>query len=131
MDSIIDAHGHLGDILHPGGGRLIDETGVTKEPVLDLADGAEKRLHRSPAWAARISFRLIGRWITRGQSGRSAESGAAARTPRRFSRAPGSALRRARNWRTPSWLVPPRVVRIHQPPGGTLRRPLPVQSASG
>jgi predicted TIM-barrel fold metal-dependent hydrolase len=73
VDSIIDAHGHLGDILHPGGGRLIDETGVTKEPVLDLADRAEKRLHQAPRGiAARIGIRLLQRWITRGQQARNA-----------------------------------------------------------
>jgi predicted TIM-barrel fold metal-dependent hydrolase len=72
VDSIIDAHGHLGDILHPGGGRLIDETGVSKEPVLDLLDFAEKRLHRGPLGTSRIGYRLLGRWITRGQRARNA-----------------------------------------------------------
>ena len=72
MYSIIDAHGHLGDILYPGGGHLIDEMGVTKEPVLDLLDHAEKRLHRDPLGAARIGYRLFGRWITRGERARNA-----------------------------------------------------------
>lgn len=72
MDSIIDVHGHLGDILYPGGGGLIDETGVTKEPVLDLLDHAEKRLHRDPLGTARIAYRLLGRWITRGERARNA-----------------------------------------------------------
>ena len=72
MDSIIDAHGHLGDILYPGGGRLIDETGVTKEPVLDLLDRAEERLHRDPLGTGRFIYRLFGRWITRGERARNA-----------------------------------------------------------
>ena len=72
MDSIIDAHGHLGDILYPGGGRLIDEKGVSKEPVLDLLDHAEKRLHRDPLGTGRFSYRLFGRWITRGERARNA-----------------------------------------------------------
>jgi len=72
VDSIIDAHGHLGDILHPGGGRLIDETGGTKEAALDFGDGAEKRLHRAPRATARIGYRLFGHWITRGQQARNA-----------------------------------------------------------
>jgi predicted TIM-barrel fold metal-dependent hydrolase len=72
VDSIIDAHGHLGDILYPGGGRLIDETGVSKEPVLDLLDYAEKNLHRDPLGTGRFSYRLFGRGITRAERARNA-----------------------------------------------------------
>jgi predicted TIM-barrel fold metal-dependent hydrolase len=72
VDSIIDAHGHLGDILYPGGGRLIDETGVTKQPGFDPLDQAEKRLHRDPLGTARLSYRLLGRWVTRGERARNA-----------------------------------------------------------
>jgi hypothetical protein len=35
VDQIIDAHGHLGDILEPGGGALIEKIGVVKERVHD------------------------------------------------------------------------------------------------
>ena len=31
---IIDAHTHLGNILYPGGGELIEKTGVKKKFVL-------------------------------------------------------------------------------------------------
>ena len=33
MDIIIDTHTHLGDILYPGGGKLIEKKGIKKKPI--------------------------------------------------------------------------------------------------
>jgi hypothetical protein len=72
MEPIIDAHGHLGDILYPNGGELIGRRGVEKEPVFDPASLAERRLHRGPPRLARIAYRLLSRQITRGERARNA-----------------------------------------------------------
>ncbi len=42
---IIDSHGHLGNILYPGGGELIFRKGVKKRFVIDIASLSEWRLH--------------------------------------------------------------------------------------
>jgi predicted TIM-barrel fold metal-dependent hydrolase len=42
---IIDSHGHLGNILYPGGGNLIFKKGVKKKFVLDIATLSEWQLH--------------------------------------------------------------------------------------
>jgi uncharacterized protein len=44
---IIDAHSHLGDILYPGGGKLIYEKGAKKEVALDLISVAESGLYKT------------------------------------------------------------------------------------
>ena len=36
MTEIIDAHAHLGDLLYPNGGELIEKKGVTRENRLDV-----------------------------------------------------------------------------------------------
>ena len=38
MDRIIDVHAHLGDILYPGGGELIEKKGVRKKVIFDTVD---------------------------------------------------------------------------------------------
>jgi len=61
MEPIIDAHGHLGDILEPGGGRLIDAVGVAPRRGFDLVALAEAGLHRDPLRiTARVYHRLTG-----------------------------------------------------------------------
>ena len=40
---IIDSHGHLGNILYPGGGELIFRKGVKKRFVVDIATFSEWR----------------------------------------------------------------------------------------
>ncbi len=72
MEPILDAHGHLGDILYANGGDLIGRAGVEKEDVFDPASRAEERLHRGARWLARISYRLLSRQITRGERARNA-----------------------------------------------------------
>ena len=42
---IIDAHVHLGDILYPGGGRLIRDPGVRKAWLVDPISLSELFLH--------------------------------------------------------------------------------------
>ena len=42
---IIDSHGHLGNILYPGGGELIFKKGVKKRFVFDIATLSEWQLH--------------------------------------------------------------------------------------
>jgi predicted TIM-barrel fold metal-dependent hydrolase len=72
MEPVIDAHGHLGDILYPNGGELIGRLGVEKEDVFDPASLAERRLHRDPLRLGRIAYRLLARQITRGERARNA-----------------------------------------------------------
>jgi hypothetical protein len=42
---IIDIHTHLGDILYPNGGELIDKTGVRKKIFYDIISHSELMLH--------------------------------------------------------------------------------------
>ena len=72
MEPMIDAHGHLGDILYPNGGELIGRLGVEKEDVFDPASLAERRLHRDPLRLGKIAYRLLARQITRGERARNA-----------------------------------------------------------
>ncbi|MCP4006434.1 MAG: amidohydrolase [bacterium] len=72
MEPIIDAHGHLGDILHPNGGALIDKLGVTMEPVFDPTAQSEARLHNYPLPLARLSYRLFPDSVTRAERARNA-----------------------------------------------------------
>ena len=43
---IIDMHTHLGDILYPGGGKLIDRKGVKKRIFFDIISQSERMYHR-------------------------------------------------------------------------------------
>ena len=72
MEPIIDAHGHLGDILYPHGGELIGRLGVEKEEVFDPASLAESRLHRDPLRLGKLVYRLLARQITRAERARNA-----------------------------------------------------------
>jgi predicted TIM-barrel fold metal-dependent hydrolase len=72
VNEIIDAHGHLGDILYPGGGHLIDQRGVTKEAVFDPTAHSEQRLHRDPLRLGKLGYRLFARAITRAERARNA-----------------------------------------------------------
>ncbi|MDW7739067.1 MAG: amidohydrolase family protein [Bacillota bacterium] len=56
---IIDVHTHLGDILYPGGGKLIYEKGAKKKVTLDLISVAEAGLYKTNAvmeWALENLF---------------------------------------------------------------------------
>ncbi len=72
MEKIIDAHGHLGDILYPGGGRLIDQLGVVRQRGFDLVAPAEARLHRDPLGLAGLGYRLFRGAVTRTERARNA-----------------------------------------------------------
>lgn len=72
MDRIIDAHCHLGDILEPGGGALIERHGVVKQPVFDPVDIAERALHAGPVAVGKLLYRLGGRLVTRAERARNA-----------------------------------------------------------
>jgi predicted TIM-barrel fold metal-dependent hydrolase len=45
MEKIIDIHTHLGDILYPNGGELIEKRGVKKKIFIDLITASELMLH--------------------------------------------------------------------------------------
>jgi hypothetical protein len=64
---IIDSHGHLGNILYPGGGELIFRKGVKKRFVIDLATLAERQLYKS---MPDIVFRLLLDQFARGERAR-------------------------------------------------------------
>ncbi len=64
---MIDSHGHLGNILYPGGGDLIFRKGVRKRRVLDLTTLSEWRMH---AGMPDVLLRLCMDQITRGQIAR-------------------------------------------------------------
>jgi predicted TIM-barrel fold metal-dependent hydrolase len=72
VDPIIDAHGHLGDILYPGGGRLIDALGVEKKAVFDPTAVSEAWLHRDPLRLGRLGYGLFAAGITRAERARNA-----------------------------------------------------------
>ena len=72
MHRIIDAHCHLGDILEPGGGGLIERRGVVKQRVFDPVDLAERALHAGPVPLGKLLYRLGGRWVTRAERARNA-----------------------------------------------------------
>jgi predicted TIM-barrel fold metal-dependent hydrolase len=72
VESIIDAHCHLGNILEPGGGALIEQHGVVKQRVLDPVDFAERALHAAPVGLGRLLHRVAGRWVTRAERARNA-----------------------------------------------------------
>lgn len=70
MDSIIDAHSHLGDIFYPNGGQLIGEKGATKRAVFDPISIWERALFWNPLGVGKTVYDLFGRWVTRGEHAR-------------------------------------------------------------
>ena len=64
---IIDCHGHLGNILYPGGGELIFKKDVKKRFGIDLLTLSERWLH---AVATDAVLGLFSTQITRGQRAR-------------------------------------------------------------
>ncbi|MFZ5562805.1 MAG: amidohydrolase family protein [Thermodesulfobacteriota bacterium] len=54
--SIIDAHAHLGDILHLDGGRVIDAGPVQKTPVADIISLSEAMGHRMTWYRDHVVF---------------------------------------------------------------------------
>ena len=69
MEPVIDVHTHLGDILYPGGGALIEKTGVMKAMIFDPITISEALLHRDFGGGDGL-YRLMGRWVTRAERAR-------------------------------------------------------------
>lgn len=68
---IIDIHTHLGDILHPNGGKLIHRKGVRKKLIIDLVTMSEWGLHRSVAGAQDFLYKYasdIATWAERARN---------------------------------------------------------------
>lgn len=66
---IIDAHGHLGDILYPNGGKLIYKRGVVMEKLWDLQGTNEAQLNRSFG-IGKLIYEITNYWATKGQRAR-------------------------------------------------------------
>jgi hypothetical protein len=69
MEPVIDVHTHLGDILYPGGGSLIEKKGVRKARIFDPISISEVLLHRDFGGGDTL-YRLMGRWVTRAERAR-------------------------------------------------------------
>jgi len=65
MDRIIDIHAHLGDICHPGGGALIEKTGVSKNLLFDMTSLTELLLFRGGGNINPESFVKMDNWFYR------------------------------------------------------------------
>lgn len=71
VERVIDIHTHLGDILNPGGGDLIERTGIKKKRVFDPVSISEAWLHRKFGLDGFI-YPLLGRWMTTAEIERNA-----------------------------------------------------------
>lgn len=69
---IIDIHCHLGDILYPGGGRLIWEKGVRKTLGIDLISMSEASLHNSLGGTLGLVNRCLSGMVIRAERRRNA-----------------------------------------------------------
>lgn len=69
---IIDIHCHLGDILYPGGGRLIWEKGVRKTRGLDIISISEACLHHSMGGTLALVDKVLSGLVTRAERRRNA-----------------------------------------------------------
>ncbi|MGE5450025.1 MAG: hypothetical protein ACM3PA_01460, partial [Methanomassiliicoccales archaeon] len=66
---IIDSHGHLGDILYPQGGELINRLGVVQAKMWDPQTTNEKQLNRSFG-LGKLAYKATGYWATKAQRAR-------------------------------------------------------------
>lgn len=69
MEPVIDVHTHLGNILYPGGGSLIEKTGLKKIGIFDPISISEALLHRDFRGGDKL-YRLLGRWVTKAERAR-------------------------------------------------------------
>ncbi|HPR56657.1 MAG TPA: amidohydrolase family protein [Deltaproteobacteria bacterium] len=69
MEPVIDVHTHLGDILYPGGGSLIEMTGVKKARIFDPISISEAFLHRDLVGGQALQ-RIMGDIVTRAERAR-------------------------------------------------------------
>jgi predicted TIM-barrel fold metal-dependent hydrolase len=66
---IIDVHSHLGDILYPNGGKLIEKQGVPMPSAFDLVAYNESMLHRSFGIGDKL-YNLLYKWATKAERNR-------------------------------------------------------------
>ena len=69
---IIDVHCHLGDILHPGGGRIIWKKGLRSRPGPSLNGLSERLLHRDLGGLLSLMDRGFADHVTRVEQARNA-----------------------------------------------------------
>ncbi|MEW6077443.1 MAG: amidohydrolase family protein [Thermodesulfobacteriota bacterium] len=69
MDHIIDAHSHIGDILYPGGGRIIEQKGVRKKLIFDPITISQMGLNRDFGMG-NLPYRIFLHWIIRAEQER-------------------------------------------------------------
>ncbi len=62
-EKIIDMHTHLGNILYPGGGELIEKKGIKKDIKFDIITLSEKMLHFDLGDKS-MERKMFGKWIT-------------------------------------------------------------------
>jgi predicted TIM-barrel fold metal-dependent hydrolase len=70
MNTSIDAHAHLGDVLNPGGAKVIDSKGLKTPRFFDLVLMSEMLLHRR-SFAGDALARLLWRAVARADQARS------------------------------------------------------------
>ncbi len=69
MNSIIDAHSHVGDILYPGGGKIIEQKGVRKKLIFDPISIWQMGLNRNYRMG-NLAYRVFLRWVIRAEQER-------------------------------------------------------------
>ncbi len=69
MPPIIDAHSHVGDILYPDGGRIIEHKGIRKKLIFDPISIWQMSLNRNYGMGT-LPYRLFLRWIIRAEQER-------------------------------------------------------------
>ena len=62
MAAIIDAHSHVGDILYPNGGRIIERKGIKKKIIFDPISIWQLTLNRNFGMGT-LPYRIFLRWI--------------------------------------------------------------------
>lgn len=69
MFPIIDVHSHVGDVLYPGGGRIIERKGVRKKLIFDPITIWQMGLNRNFGMG-NLSYRIFLHWIVRAEQER-------------------------------------------------------------
>lgn len=69
MSPIIDAHSHIGDILYPGGGKIIEQKGVRKKLIFDPITISQMGLNRDFG-TGNLAYRIFLHWIIRAEQER-------------------------------------------------------------
>ena len=69
MLPVIDAHSHIGDILYPGGGRIIEHKGVRKKWIFDPITISQMGLNRDFGMG-NLPYRIFLHWVIRAEQER-------------------------------------------------------------